>query len=141
MVFKSILMKETNILLVIGSLATLISIQAGATEPTKLDPPQNQAGYRAYIDPDTGQLTSPPTPQARKSLPLNPNEQNAMSTSHTGLSQENIPGKGVKLNLQGRFQSSTFATIEDSGEVSISHSKDGNPSPIDVQDGFQKQGE
>lgn len=83
---------------------------------------QNQGGFRAYIDPNTGQLTSPTPEQAREAFPpLSPELQNAISTSHEGLKQQEIPGKGVMVDLQGRFQKSAIATVNDSGEVSISH--------------------
>jgi len=139
-ILKRIKAIAKNIVLLIGAITMLNSIPAGAAEPVKIDPPQNQAGYRAYIDPDSGQLTSSPPQQARKSLSLDSIEQNAMSTSDTGLSQEHIPGKGVKLDLQGRFQSSTFATIGESGEVSISHNPVNKPSSNNAQNSFKKQG-
>lgn len=140
-------MKEIHLLLVIVllMLGILISQPVSAVEPAKIKQPQNQGGQRAYIDPDTGQMTSSPTPeQTRKALQLSTKEQNAMSTSHAGLVQEEIPGKGIKVDLQGRFQSSTFATVGDSGEVSISHSADkvGESQTLTSEQGDnQKQGE
>ena len=140
-------MKKIHLLsiIVLLMLGILISQPVCAAEPVSTKKTQNQGGQRAYIAPDTGQLTSPPTPQhTREPLQFSPKEQNAMSTSHAGLVQEEVPGKGIKVDLRGRFQSSTFATVGDSGEVSISHSADkvGENQPLtSVQDDNQKQGE
>ena len=109
-----------NLMLVIVSISA-VSV-AIAVEPA---PAENQNGYRAFIDPDTGQLTSlPQTPLARQGLALGIEELNAMRTEHAGLRQEVVPGKGIKLDLQGRFMSSTFATVQSPGEISISHTED-----------------
>lgn len=83
----------------------------------------HQGGMRAYIDPETGQLTSrPPDSRTRQALSLSEEERNAASTSHEGFYEEVVPGKGVKLDLQGRFQSNVFATVNAAGEVSVTHS-------------------
>ncbi len=106
--------------------------------------PRAQGGFMAFIDPETGQLTSPTEGQARELMPLSYDEQNAMSTSHSGLYMEEIPGEGMKVDLQGRFQSSVFATVDDSGEVSISHGIDTageNQLMSGEQSNQQKQGE
>ena len=106
---------------------------------------QNQGGFRAFIDPDTGQLTSPTQQQTQELLELSPEELNATSTSHEGLKPEEIPGKGLTLDLQGRFQNSAFGTVNDSGEVSITHdynNTEGESQPLpSVQDNHHKQGE
>lgn len=84
---------------------------------------QSQGGYRAYIDPETGELTSPPEIQETTSerLHLSPEEMNAMSTSSDDLVEEPLPGGGYMIDLQGRFQSSVFATVDKSGKTIISH--------------------
>ncbi len=93
--------------------------------PAKTTRLPSQAGMRAFIDPETGQLTSrPPDTGPRQALSLSEEERNAASTSHQGFYEEVVPGKGIKLNLQGRFQSNVFATVNAAGEVSVTHSND-----------------
>ncbi len=102
-----------------------------------------QGGMRAFIDPETGQLTSrPPDTRPRQALSLSEEERNASSTSHEGFYEEVIPGKGVKLDLQGRFQSNVFATVNAAGEVSVTHSNDaaaaGHPASSRTQTDLRK---
>jgi hypothetical protein len=75
-----------------------------------------------YIDPRTGSLLKEP---ALGSVPLQltPQVQSALSTSHQGLVETPIagPGGGVKVDLQGRFQSPLIATTDANGKVRIHH--------------------
>lgn len=109
-------------------------------EPTQL---QQQGGMRAYIDPATGELTSPTPEQTRARSPLSFDEQNAMSTSHDGLYVEEGDGGEMKVDLQGRFQNSVFATVNESGEVSVSHDRGtaGEKQPVSSGHNHQQQGE
>lgn len=119
-----------------------VSEQAGqeTMEATQL---QHQGGMRAYIDPVTGELTSPTPEQTRAQPPLSFDEQNAMSTSHDGLYVEEGPGGEMKVNLQGRFRNSVFATVNESGEVSVSHDRGtaGEKQPMTSGRNHQQQGE
>ena len=80
------------------------------------------AGMVVHIDPQTGAVLSGPAPG---SVPLfmSAEEQNAFSTSHQGLVevQADVPGGGFKLDLQGRFQSPLFVTVQPDSESSIQH--------------------
>jgi hypothetical protein len=94
--------------------------------PTSLDPPSARTpagatGMKIHIDPQTGQLTTEPAGPVP--LQLSPAEENAFSTSHQGLAESlsPVPGGGVIVNLQGRFQSPVFATVDASGKVTIQH--------------------
>jgi hypothetical protein len=77
---------------------------------------------RIYLDPQTGAILQEPAPGALP-LALTPQEQNALSTSHQGLTETPgpVPGGGVKVDLQGRFQSPVFGTVDADGNVEMHH--------------------
>lgn len=84
--------------------------------------PSGAAGMTIYIDPKTGALRQDPAP-GTVPLPLTPQLQNALSTSHEGLIQvpSTVPGGGVEIDLQGRFQSPLIATIDADGKLRMQH--------------------
>jgi hypothetical protein len=84
--------------------------------------PEGASGMIIHIDPQTGELRKTPAPGAVP-LQLSPQERNAFSTSHQGLVQvpSSVPGGGVKLDLQGRFQSPLVVTIDPDGKVKMHH--------------------
>ena len=103
--------------------------QTGADTPAppspagKPDPaPSGTPGMRVYVDPQTGAVLPGPPPGAVP-LPLTPQEQNQLSTSHEGLVgvPSAVPGGGVRIDLQGRFQSPLIGTIGTDGKVKIEH--------------------
>jgi hypothetical protein len=73
-------------------------------------------GYIVHIDPATGEflpaLDRPVAVQTDQSM------QNAFSTSSEGLTEQSspVPGGGIMVNLQGRFQNVFVATIADSND-------------------------
>jgi hypothetical protein len=75
-----------------------------------------------YIDPQTGAIRNTPTP-GTVPVQLTPQLQNALSTSHQGLTESPnpVPGGGVKVDLQGRFQSPLVATIDANGKLKVQH--------------------
>lgn len=77
-------------------------------------PAAGQAGMRAYFDPQTGKLGVPPPDEA---APPTAAEQRAHSTSAEGLVIVPAPGGGQMVDLQGRFQSATTATLKPDGTV------------------------
>lgn len=80
------------------------------------------AGMMIHIDPQTGEILKEPVPGTMP-LPLPPTLRSALSTSHQGLveTQSLVPGGGVKVDLQGRFQSPVFATIDVNGKLKLQH--------------------
>jgi hypothetical protein len=84
--------------------------------------PEGAAGLTVHIDPQTGTILGKPGPN-NAPLQLSPREKNASSTSHEGLVQtpNSVPGGGVKLDLQGRFQSPLVGTIDANGKVRTQH--------------------
>jgi hypothetical protein len=100
---------------------------------TEAKPLGSAPGMRVYIDPQTGGFLSEPPPGV--TLPeLSPGERNALSTSHQGLVEtpSTVPGGGVGLDLQGRFQSPLTATVGPDGKVTIQHPRLETP-PSDKQ--------
>lgn len=94
--------------------------QPPAEKPAAVN--EGTPGMKVYIDPRTGRILTEPPPGTAP-LQLTPNEQNALSTSHQGLVEvpSSSPGGGVKLDLQGRFQSPLIGTIDANGKVKIQH--------------------
>lgn len=84
--------------------------------------PAGAPGMKIHIDPKTGALLREPAPGSVP-LQLTPQLQNAFSTSHEGLVEtpSSVPGGGVKVDLQGRFQSPLFVTIDANGKVKMQH--------------------
>ena len=112
--------------------------------------PEGAAGMKVYIDPKTGAILREPAP-GTVPLQLTPREQNALSTSHQGLVEvpSSVPGGGVKLDLQGRFQSPLFVTIDANGKVKmqhldephenhVSHDKNSDSTPLEAPDDVAK---
>ena len=88
---------------------------SGDTQPVS-------SGMVIYIDPQTGAILKAPAP-GTVPLQLTPALQNALSTSDQGLAESpsSVPGGGVKVDLQGRFQSPLFATTDANGKVKLHH--------------------
>lgn len=84
--------------------------------------PEGASGMTVYVDPVTGAFLEKPAPGAVPFL-LTPQIQNAFTTSHQGLVEvpSPVPGGGVKLDLQGRFQSPLVVTIDANGKVKMQH--------------------
>ena len=83
------------------------------------------SGMMIYVDPQTGTFLKEPAP-GHVPLELSPQLQNAFSTSHEGLVEipSSVPGGGFKLDLQGRFQSPLFGTIDANGKLRMLHLKE-----------------
>jgi hypothetical protein len=84
--------------------------------------PKGASGMIIHIDPQTGELRKAPASDTVP-LQLSPQERNAFSTSHQGLVEmpSPVPGGGVKLDLQGRFQSPLVVTIGPDGKFKMQH--------------------
>ena len=97
--------------------------QQGAGEPAAAL--SGASGMVIYIDPQTGAIRNTPTP-GTVPVQLTPQLQNALSTSHQGLTESPnpVPGGGVKVDLQGRFQSPLVATIDANGKLKMQHLHD-----------------
>ena len=83
---------------------------------------EGASGMTIHIDPQTGAILKEPAPGAVP-LKLTPQLKNALSKSHEGLVEtpSSVPGGGVKVDLQGRFQSPLVVTIDAEGKVKLQH--------------------
>lgn len=79
-------------------------------------------GMRIYIDPQTGAIRDTPAPGTAP-MHLSPSMSNARSTRHRDLVQvpNDVPGGGVRVNLQGRFRSPLVATVDKDGKLRTQH--------------------
>ena len=79
---------------------------------------QGASGFRAYVDPETGELIEPPD-----DAPVEEPPAAAFSTSHEGLVEtpSPVPGGGVMVDLKGRFRSPLTATVGADGKVRMQH--------------------
>ncbi len=75
------------------------------------------ASMRAYLDPETGELTVGPAPGA--DMPLDPDTQNALRRDSEGLVQKHHADGSVSMDLQGRYQSISVVHIDDDGKVVV----------------------
>src|SRR6266849_5933634 len=108
--------------LVIGG-GFVMAVQAGEQLPAPAGVTAPAApGMTIYVDPKTGAIVKEPAP-GTVPLTLTPQLRNALSTSHQGLVEEvsPIPGGGIKLDLQGRFQNPLMVTIDGEGKVRMQH--------------------
>ncbi len=80
--------------------------------------PVGTSAMRAYIDPETGQLTTGIEP-VESVIELNPELENALRQDSEGLVPEYRANGTVALNLQGRFQSASVVRIGEDGKVII----------------------
>jgi hypothetical protein len=98
---------------------TQTGANAGASQPPAAVP-EGAAGMIIYIDPQTGAILHEPAP-GTVPLQLTPQLQNALSTSQQGLVETPAAGGGVKVDLQGRFQSPLTATLDANGNLRLQH--------------------
>ncbi len=98
---------------------------AGKSRPNCVIPAQPAAppaspGLRAFVDPQTGELTRPPVGRRPDGVPAPRAE---LSTSGEGLVEVPVPAPspGVMVHLQGRFRSDLTATVGPDGKVRVRH--------------------
>ena len=91
-------------------------VQAGAAAnaPT-LQAPVAAAGQMLYVDPVTGQIVDTPAPSKDLQAALT----TALNNSDEGLviEKSKVPGGGIMVNLQGRFQNTQTATVDANGTL------------------------
>jgi len=96
-------------------------VAAAATHPgtgpaDTAAPTAGSQGYRVYIDAATNAIVS--EPNGTSPVVLDPEVQNALSTSGEGLHEVESPvGGGEMIDLQGRFQNTMMATIDADGRL------------------------
>jgi len=71
-------------------------------------------GMQVYRDPQTGRLGPPPPGVQPPGLSVA--EQRMLNRSDVGLQSRTLPGGGVAVDLQGRYQSMAVATVGADGQ-------------------------
>ena len=96
--------------------------QLNCVTPASPVAPRGSAGMRAFVDPQTGELTGPPTGRPPE---VAPPPQAPLSTSDEGLAEVDVPrpGRGVMVDLRGRFRSALTATVGPDGKVRLQHQR------------------
>lgn len=79
--------------------------------------PARGAGLRLYLDPETGEITTRPTPE--QELRLSEALQRALSREFEDLTPFSLRGGGTGVHLDGRFQSATVLRVRPDGTYSI----------------------
>ena len=74
-------------------------------------------GLRVYRDPQTGQLGPPPP--GIQPPDLTAAEKHMLNRSDRGLQARTLPGGGVAVDLQGRYQSMAVATVGADGKAAV----------------------
>ena len=111
----------------ISIVVPMVFLAAALLAPTSLDgvsAPQPSAthgigpGLVVHIDPATGQLLPLPDTGSLPALAIPP--ESALSTSAEGLEEmpSPVPGGGVMVRLEGRFQNHITATTDGNGALS-----------------------
>lgn len=100
----------------IGAIAPLFADAADVGPPNGAQPPP-QAGMRAYIDPQTGELAEPPA--GASSAAGTVNEAFSRSSEHLVEVQGTTPAGGVKVDVRGRFLSTFTATLDGAGKPAV----------------------
>jgi hypothetical protein len=122
------LLMTTTIKVAIALLAAAVGFDARAEPVSAAQAPvpnaasEGGAGMKVYTDPKTGAIIPEPAPGG-ETLVFTPQLQESFSTSSEGLVQipSSNPGGGVKLDLQGRFQSPLIATFDADGKLRMEH--------------------
>ena len=112
-----------SILIVLSSVAGILLLPHHHADSTAIAVQSNDvsapgtAGLKAYLDPETGELTTGPAPASE--LELDAELQNALRRDDEGLEVVRHPDGSYSMDLQGRFQSVSVVTIDANGKRTI----------------------
>lgn len=92
------------------------------------------AAQRIYRDPVTGEFTTPPA--GVQEIPQQFQQTPGGDTSAEGLDVVTHPDGSKSVDLQGRFQSTVFATIDKDGHIDVGHQPGsaGASAPVSADD-------
>jgi len=88
-----------------------------ASQKSAAQAPVATQGMRVYRDPQTGRLGPPPPGVQPPGLSVA--EQRMLNRSDAGLQSRVLPGGGVVVDLQGRYQSMAVATVSADGQAAV----------------------
>lgn len=78
-----------------------------------------QAGVTVLIDPQSGEKITPVLPEHSKAVQQA--LESAANRTTKGLVEQSVPGKGVLVDLRGRFQSALTVQVASDGRKVIGH--------------------
>ena len=93
------------------------SARAVTTDAEPAHSAPTDVGMMAYIDPETGDLTTGPAPAGQ--LDIDPELQNALRHDDAGLQVETRADGTKVLNLQGRYQHVSIIHIDEHGVKTV----------------------
>lgn len=103
----------TALLLITASMNTNAAEEKVSTKPTTAN--GAEAGMRVYVDPQTGELVSSPvTAEQRQQASA---ADAAFNQDNTDLVPVRMPDGSIMVDLQGRFQQATVATVQPDGSI------------------------
>lgn len=111
--------RKLRLLSMLAAFALLgMTFDARTPAPTAQPVTPQPAGLTLHIDPATGAIIDAPASGATR-LDIPASLSQSWSTSDEGLIEQPNPagGKGVYVNLQGRFENGTVATIDANGTL------------------------
>jgi len=101
----------------IGRVYAESSSDAGSQAATGATTATGQAAGRVFIDPETGELGGPPAGVEPPGLSVA--IQKKLSRSDQGLEAQRLTDGTLLMNLQGRFQNMSAATLDAQGEAHL----------------------
>lgn len=107
-------------LLVLIAAAAMLLLRNPSSEPGAVavdSSPAREAGMMAYIDPETGDLTTGPAPASE--FELDADTQNALRHDDSGLEVKTRVDGSKVMNLQGRYQHVSVIHIDANGVKTI----------------------
>jgi hypothetical protein len=106
-----------TLLLLIAAATTALLRNPGSETLVTAPPAPAEAGMMAYIDPETGELTTGPAPA--NALTLDAELQNALRRDDAGLDVVTRADGTKVLNLQGRYQHASVIHIGENGATTV----------------------
>lgn len=88
---------------------------------TVLQAPGESSAQKAYIDPETGDLTTPVEQEAPAARELSSSARAIEPAAKMQEQPSPVPGGGTMIDLKGRFHSPLSATVEEDGQTRIEH--------------------
>lgn len=88
---------------------------------TGLQAPGESSAQKAYIDPETGELTTPAQQEVPTTRELSSSARAIEPAAKMQEQPSPVPGGGTMIDLKGRFHNPLSATIEDDGQARIEH--------------------
>jgi hypothetical protein len=112
--------------------------RSAAGGPAAAEAGTEAAGLRAYIDPETGRFVPEPPPGVVDEVDRATAA--ALSTRSEDLVEQPspVPGGGVMVELEGRFQSAIEMSVDESGALSSDCATDEAPPAADGNEGVRR---